>query len=256
MQFGDDILGSATDEMRAMLERKNQWKRQFHIGRLQEQGMTPHVPRAASHQDPFEDAIESYDSPPAPPPQEERRLQELESPEAPAHSSHSLLSTISNGANSTAANMGAGIVHGVTYGVAAASTAVAKGLANGLVHYATGVNPLSVPDDEEELVPDRSEEPLRPFPKAKAQPQSSGSHFPWPFSKNQPEEAAKPKPFVDAASYNGTGEHAFYIGSSEDEAPGPAAAARRPRNRLAQRDVRLAQETLTAYPDLGRRRRG
>ena len=39
MQFGDDIMGSATDEMRAMLQRKHQWKREFHAGR--EHGMLP-----------------------------------------------------------------------------------------------------------------------------------------------------------------------------------------------------------------------
>ena len=66
MQFGDDIMGSATDEMRAMLERKNQWKREFHGGRLQEHGMTPmrhhaHMQVPASHADPEEQAVEAFD---------------------------------------------------------------------------------------------------------------------------------------------------------------------------------------------------
>ena len=68
MQFGDDIMGSATDEMRAMLERKNQWKRDFHIGRLQEQGMMPGMPgmphRASQpRRDPEDDAVDGFDRP-------------------------------------------------------------------------------------------------------------------------------------------------------------------------------------------------
>ena len=57
MQFGDDIMGSATDEMRAMLERKNHWKRDFHIGRLQEQGMMPHK-ASQPRRDPEDDAVD------------------------------------------------------------------------------------------------------------------------------------------------------------------------------------------------------
>ena len=85
MQFGDDIMGSATDEMRAMLERKNQWKRDFHIGRLQEQGMMPH--RASQpRRDPEDDAVDGFDrpTPSAPPPPETRRLE----PQTQSHPDH------------------------------------------------------------------------------------------------------------------------------------------------------------------------
>ena len=78
-----------------------------------------------------------------------------------------------NGANSTLANMGAGVVHGITYVAGKGTAAAAKGLVRGLGHLATGVNPLVASDDEEELVPDK---PVRAYPKAKAQSRSSGSH--------------------------------------------------------------------------------
>ena len=164
--------------------------------------------------------------------------------EIPAPSSNGIASAISrgasNGANSLAASLGAGAVHAVTYIGAAGATAVVKGIANGLSHYATGVNPLSVPDNDEEE-PDRSAEPLRPFPEAKAQARSSPHPFPAPARQ-----------FVPVAPYSG---RVFDV-SSEEEAPAPAAAARRPRNRggLANRDLRFARETLAADPGLGRRR--
>ena len=145
----------------------------------------------------------------------------------------------SDGANSLAASLGAGAVHAVTYIGAAGATAVVKGVVNGLSHFATGVNPLSVPDDNEEE-PDRSAEPLRPFPKAKAKAKAKSSPHPYPA------------PFVPVAPYNG----GVFDVSSEEEAPGPAAAARRPRNRggLANRDLEFARRTLAADPGLGRRR--
>ena len=164
--------------------------------------------------------------------------------EIPAPSSNCIASAISrgasNGANSLAASLGAGAVHAVTYIGAAGATAVVKSIANGLFHYATGVNPLSVPDDDEEE-PDQSAEPLRPFPKAKAKSKPSPHPFPAPA-----------RPFVDIRPYNG----GVFDVSSEEEAPGPAAAARRPRNRggLANRDLKFARETLAADPTLGRRR--
>ena len=162
----------------------------------------------------------------------------------PAPSSTGIASAISrgasNGANSLAASLGAGAVHAVTYIGAAGATAVVKGIANGLSHYATGVNPLSVPDDAEEE-PDQSAEPLRPFPKAKAKTKAKSSPHPYPA------------PFVPVEHWNGG---VFDVASSEEEAPGPVAAARRPRNRggLANRDVKFAQATLAADPTLGRRR--
>ena len=80
MQFGDDIMGSATDEMRAMLQRKHQWKREFHAGRLKEHGMLP-----PTHRDPKEDVVDAIDrpEPPAPPPPRGRRMTEPQ-PEAVA----------------------------------------------------------------------------------------------------------------------------------------------------------------------------
>ena len=138
VQFGDDILGDVTNDAHTMLARKNQWKQQLHLGRLQQQGMMPsHVKSQvpASHPDPEEDAVQSYDRPPPPPPHQRRMREQSPEPresQEPASSSgsHSLMNTISSGANSTAASMGAGVVHGVTYGVAAASTAVLKGISN------------------------------------------------------------------------------------------------------------------------------
>ena len=120
-QFGDDIVGSATDEMPATLERKNQWKRDFHIGRLQEQGMMPGMNHRASQprRDPEDDAVDGFDrpTPSAPPPPshpQTRILQELQTPsqpehldigydtaeeaEMPASSSNGIISAISNGA--------------------------------------------------------------------------------------------------------------------------------------------------------------
>ena len=142
--------------------------------------------------------------------------------------------------------MGAGVVHGVTYGVAAASTAVLKGISNGLVHYATGVNPLSVDESEEELVPD---EPLRPHAAQSAQ-SSSRSRGWWAFPAKE-----KQQPFKDPAAYNGTGQFAINI---EDDAPAAAAAAlmRPPSRPVAQRDLRHARATLDADPSLPRKRGG
>ena len=268
-QFGDDIMGSATDEMRAMITRKNQWKREFHVGRLKEHGMLP-----PAHRDPEDDVMDGFDlpepsAPPLPPPPrppsppQKRRMMEpvgkshtIYEPEhfdigydtaddgqLPAPSSTGIASAISkgasDGANSLAASLGAGAVHAVTYIGAAGATAVVKGVVNGLSHFATGVNPLSVPDDNEEE-PDRSAEPLRPFPKAKAKAKAKSSPHPYPA------------PFVPVAPYNG----GVFDVSSEEEAPGPAAAARRPRNRggLANRDLEFARRTLAADPGLGRRR--
>ena len=133
---------------------------------------------------------------------------------------------------------------------ATGATAVVKGVANGLSHFATGVNPLSVPyNDEDEI--DQSPEPLKPLPKAKAQASSfwGGSSG----SQEKPKPHAFPaRPFMDVRPYNG----GVFDVSSEEEAPGPAAAARRPRNRggLANRDLRFARETVDADPHLGRRR--
>ena len=87
-------------------------------------------------------------------------------------------------------------------------------------------------------MPDKKELKIQYFPKAQAQSRSSGSH-------EKPSPHPWPAPFVDAAPYNRTGPHEIYIGSSEEEeAPGPAAAARRPRNSVSKSAVKLANETL------------
>ena len=177
--------------------------------------------------------------------------------EIPAPSSNGIISAIStgarNGANSLAARLGAGVVHGITYMGAAGATAVVKGIANGLSHFATGVNPLAAADDDEEEI---DQEPLKPFPKAKAQAKSSygGSSG----SQEKPKPYAFPaQPFVDVRPFNGG---VFDVNSSEDEArpAAAAAAAAAPaaprRSRLAKRDVKFAQETVDADPHLGRRR--
>jgi hypothetical protein len=177
--------------------------------------------------------------------------------------SSSILTSLSNGANSTLANMGAGLVHGTTYLAGAAVGALGKGLVRGVKHLATGVNPMESPDGGEEAASE-AEEPVRPYPKAKARAQESASSS----SSSRPAPFPYPsRPFVDPSSYNGTGPHAFYIGDSEDEplrparppAAAAAAAPARPSRPIAQRDVRLAQETMASLPanDYGRgRRRG
>ena len=268
VQFGDDILTSATDDARAALQRRHQWKHQFHIGRLQEQGMMPvrhrETQTPAEHRDPEDDAVETFDRPPPPPPPPSRErdreavqrrlgppMMQIDPPvDVPTPT---LGGSFGNRASSTLSEMGAGLVHGTTWMAGATAGALAKGLARGVSHLISG-RPAAIGDGDGD---DEAPEPLnvdsRPAAKARSQP-SRGSHespHPWP---------APSRPFVDPSSYNGTGVHAIYIGTDEeDEAPGPAAAAARPRGRpVAQRDVRLAQETLAANANYGRghRRRG
>ena len=90
--------------------------------------------------------------------------------EIPVANSNGILSAISNGAsngaNSFAADLGAGVIHSLAYGAAVGTTAVVKGGFRALQHLATGTNPLSIPDAEEEE--ERSPEPLRVHPTAKA----------------------------------------------------------------------------------------
>ena len=238
--------------------------------------MMPGTPHKASQprRDPEDDAVDGFDrpTPSAPPPPETRRLQEpqthsqpehfdigydtAEEAEMPAPSSNGIISAISNGAsngaNSFAADLRAGVVHALAYGTAVASAAVVKGGFRAAKHLATG-NPLSVDDEEEE---ERSPEPMQAHPKAKAQAKSSW----WGGSSGSQQKPSSPYPFPTpwtpeaVSAYNGVHE----VSSGEEApAPGPAAAARRPRNRggLANRDLRFAQATLDADPNLGRRRR-
>ena len=224
-----------------------------------------------SHPDPEEEAVEDYDRPPPPPPPHQPRERSPERAE-PASSSRGFANAVSSGANGTLAGMTAAAAHGISYGATAAAHGLAhvataatvgviKGTFSGFGHYATGENPYGVVSGGEESARETSVEPMRAFPKAKAQSRSSSSGW-WAFPGKQksPEEAPKRK-FVDAAPWNGTGQHAidltgddvpaaqeFYIG---DE------AARRPRGRpIAQRDVRLAQESLAADRNLPHKRGG
>ena len=289
VQFGDDIMGSATDEMRAMLERKNQWKRDFHIGRLQEQGMMPGMPHRASQprRDPEDDAVDGFDrpTPSAPPPPESRRLESqthshpehfdigydtAEEAEMPSSSSNGIISAISNGAsngaNSLAADLGAGIVHSLAYATGAASAAVVKGGLNAVRHLATGRNPRAEPDpdEEEERSPDPPKSSLwggGGIQNLKPKPKSSSWFGGSSGSQDKPSPHPYPAPWSPEAisAYNG-GVHEVSSGE-EAPAPGPVhpgPAPKRRGNRLAQRDVRYSQETLSRpeYQNLPRKRNG
>ena len=269
MQFGDDIVNGAVDDVRSALERKKAWKIEYHKNRLHEEGMMPLGHRFDSHRDPEERATDAYDRPhpppPAPPPDHAPARERERRPEEPdagydtaeegsaSQPSHSILGSLSTGASSTLANMGAGLVHGTAYIAGAAAGAVGKGLFRGITHLASGENPMEHGHAEEAA--SEAEEPLRPYPKAKARAgksMSSGSkEAPFPFPS---------RPWVDPSSYNGTGAHAFYIGSDDEHAPAAAAAAAPPRPRgrpIAQRDVRHALEIQRELPpnDYGRGRR-
>ena len=141
--------------------------------------------------------------------------------------------------------------HAAAVLIGAATGAAFKGVFRGATM--GGSQPNYALGDGDDEAPEPLSVDSRPAAKARSQPSrgSQESPHPWP---------APSKPFVDPSSYNGTGVHAIYIGTDEeDEAPGPAAAAARPRGRpVAQRDVRLAQETLAANANYGRghRRRG
>ena len=265
------------DDVRAALEQKKQWKREHHLNRLQDDRMMPLGHRFEDHRDEEEQATDAYDRPPPPPgpppdhaPARERERQSRrEESEGGYHTSEegvsgqpssSILTTLSSGANSTLANMGAGLVHGGVWATGAAASMVGRGIARGISHLATGSNPMEYEVGGGEEAASEAEEPMRAYPKAKARAgksMSSGSRdapMPWPA-----------RAWVDPSSYNGTGAHAFYIGDDDDRSPArPAAAAAaapaapsRPSRPIAQRDVRFAQETMDSLPanDYGRGRR-
>jgi hypothetical protein len=250
VQFGDDIVNGAVDDVRAVLERKKQWKREHHLTRLQDDRMMPLGHHFASHQDPEEDAVDGFDHPPpsAPPPPDhrpgrERARRSEEEAEGGYHTageevdvgqpSSSILGSLSSGANSTIASMGAGLVHGTAYIAGAAAGAVGRGLARGITHLATGHNPMEVADDEPEI-----EEPLHAYPKARAKARARHeehyigtddegvSRTPWPpaHAPPAPKAAAAPKAAPKAAGRSG------------------------PSRPIAQRDVLLAQQTLASLP--------
>jgi hypothetical protein len=195
--------------------------------------------RFEDHRDLEEQATDAYDHlppPPGPPPdhapaRERNRRPRPEEAEGgydtaeegvPETHSSSILTSLSSGANSTLADMGAGLVHGTAYLAGAAAGAVGKGLFRGITHLAAGSGGIEEGGHE---AASEAEEPLKPYPKAKAgKSMSSGSWekpMPWP---------APARPWVDASSYNGTGAHAFYIGDDEDDRspPRPAAAPAAP----------------------------
>jgi hypothetical protein len=237
-QFGDDVIGGYLNAHAALAEKRRNMM-PFHIGRLAQDGFLPlnHLPSQvpAAPANPEDQATRAFDRPP--PPAAEPVFEDPQSDnEAQVHAppSGGLGSTFMQGANSTLANMGAGVVHGITYVAGVGTAAAAKGIVRGLGHLATGVNPASVAsDDEEEMIPDK---PARAYPKAKAQSRSSGS-------RESPSPYPYPAQPFDVGPYNGTGAHAITI-SSDEEAPGPAAAAARPRNPVRRSDVELARQTL------------
>ena len=266
VQFGDDILGDATNDARTILTQKHQWKQQLHIGRLQEQGMMPLHAKRPSHPDSEEEFYEPDDGsnpprrPPRPPsrPPSGRKFLEptgevttLSTPErhyigedGEGGTPAGLLTGASNGANSTAANMGAAVIHGIGYVAGVGTAAVLKGGFRALKHLASGRNPNDIIEGEES----ETEEPLRPYarPKERAKPSGWGGSS---GSGDRPIAHPFPaRPFVDVAPYNGTGAHAIDL-------TGPD-ALRPPSRPVAQRDTRLARETLAAMGNLPRRRNG
>ena len=137
---------------------------------------------------------------------------------------------------------------------AAGATAVAKGFVNGLSHFATGVNPLAVADNDDEEI-DQSPEPLKPLPKAKAQASSywGGSSGSQEKSKPYPFPA---QPFVDVRPFNGG---VFDVSSEEEARPAAAAAAAplRPPSRLvSKKDTQHAKDTIAAMGNLPPKRNG
>ena len=266
-QFGDDALHKSLEEARRALAERRSRLEHFHLSRLEAHHLMPYnrttpsqVPRA---RDPEEEGVQSFDHPPPPPGrQPERRQQsepagppavymDAESDEEPqlaplAPPPRSIGGSFMNGANSTASSIGAAVVHGGTYAVGATVGAVLKGGINGLAHLATGVNPLTTRDEEEEESAGAVMEPLqaypKPKPKAKAQPASSSSGS--GLGRSSPEF----RPFVDVGPYQGG-----TVDVSDDE-PAPRNAPARPGFRqIARRDVELARQTLD--PNLGRGKR-
>jgi hypothetical protein len=127
---------------------------------------------------------------------------------------------------------------------------VARGLGRAMGHALSGVNPLNTTADTEE----DDDEPMRAYPTPSPRPSpnygsSSGG------SSSSSGLNQRPRP-VDVTPWNGPP-----IDVSDDEQPAPAAPAaaaaaaapaRRPRNAISQRAIRLAEETYD--PTLGRRR--
>ena len=245
-QFGDDVVGGYLNAHAALAEKRRNMV-PFHIGRLAQDGFLPlnHLPSQvpASPANPEDQATQAFDgfdrpTPSAPPghgtqehgpisPQPEQHYigdaadaddgGDLDVPQASR--SGRLLSGVARLAGNGALSLGGLLVKGVARGAMTA------------VDLAAGVNHMVVPPEDRPHIED---EPVQ------------GSWF-YPGPK-------KPqRKFVDASPYNGTGDHAIPISSDEEEAPGPAAAARRPRNSVRKSDVELARQTLGGLgPNFGR----
>ena len=251
-QFGDDALTNSVDEARQKLVERRKRFEPFHLDRLQAHHLMPYdrqtAPRTA--RDAPQAPDDTFDEPPPPPAPMRQMPPEPEPPEpeetAPTPVRGGLGSAFATGATSTVSNMGAALIHGGVVVAGTVAGSMAKGFVRGLTHLATGTNPLEVPDEAEEDMPD---EPLRAYPQAKASPSpgyrgsSSGGASSSSGSNQRP-------PPVDVNPWNGG-----TINISDDEQPAPAAVApaRRPVGRqIAQRDVRFAEATYD--PNLRRRR--
>ena len=264
MQFGDDILGGAVDDVRSALEKKKSWKREHHLHRLQDDGLMPLGHAFEPRRDPEEEGVDAYDRPPPGPPPDRQPARERERqrrPEEPeggydtaeegvtTQPSSSILTTFSSGTSSTIADMGAGLVHGTAYLAGAAAGAVGKGLFRGITHLATGSGPID--QGGEEAAVSEADEPLRVFPRAKARGgrsmPSGGTPFPFPASYYIGDDDRSPPRQAPAAA----------AAAAAPVAAAAAAAPSRPSRPIAQRDIRLAQETMDSLPanDYGRGRR-
>ena len=206
--------------------------------------------------DPEEEGVDAYDRPPPGPQPDRQPARERERQRVPEEQeggyataeegattqpSSSILNTFSSGTSSTIADMGAGLVHGTAYLAGATAGAIGKGLFRGITHLATGSGPID--QGGEEAAVSEADEPLR-VPRAKARADRS---------------APSGRPFAFPASY--------YIGDDDRSPPRQAAAPpapvaavaapSRPSRPIAQRDIRLAQETMDSLPanDYGRGRR-
>ena len=251
-QLGDDTIGGYLNAHAALAEKRRNMM-PYHIGRLAQDGFLPlnalpsQVP--ASPHNPEDQATQAFDGFDRPPPSAPPAHGTQEpGPISPAPEQHYIgdaggadgeesdvpqasrsgrfLSGVARLAGNGALSLGGLLVKGVARGAMTA------------VDLAAGANHAIVPPEDR---PHIEEEPVQ------------GSWF-YPGPK-------KPqRKFVDVAPYNGTGDHAIPISSDEEEeAPGPAAAARRPRNSVRKSDLERANETLAVMgPNVGRghRRRG
>ena len=229
-QLGDDTIGGYLNAHAALAEKRRNMV-PYHIGRLAQDGFVPlnalpsQVPESPAN--PEDQATQAFDRPPPPahgtqepgpisPAPEQHYIGDAggadgeESDVPQASRSGRFLSGVARFAGNGALSLGGLLVKGV-----------ARGAMNA-VDLAAGVNHAVVPPEDR---PHIEEEPVQ------------GSWF-YPGPK-------KPRKFVDVAPYNGTGDHAIPISSDEEEeAPGPAAAARRPRNSVRKGDLELARQSL------------